>query len=299
MITDEQKISRKYFIGGSDAAAACGINPWISPLQLYLEKTGQIEPYGGNDATYWGNVLEPVVASRLAEVTGMKVRRYGATIRSKTNTFMGAHLDYKVTAAPIVVEIKTTGYFGREEWGPSGTDQIPVTVMAQVQHQMVCINWKKAIIGVLIGGQDFRYYFVDYDPNLAKLIIEKERAFWQSVKNRIPPEPTTLCDVDCLYPLDNGKTITATPEILQIIEALKTEKNKEKIVARNVDDLELKLKKFLAENTTLQDDRGRTLATWKTQRSTRLDLKALRKDHSDIADLYLTTLSSRIMRISK
>ena len=229
MITDEQKISRKYFIGGSDAAAACGINPWISPLQLYLEKTGQIEPYGGNDATYWGNVLEPFVASRLAEVTG----------------------------------------------------------------------WKKAIIGVLIGGQDFRYYFVDYDPNLAKLIIEKERAFWQSVKNRIPPEPTTLCDVDCLYPLDNGKTITATPEILQIIEALKTEKNKEKIVARNVDDLELKLKKFLAENTTLQDDRGRTLATWKTQRSTRLDLKALRKDHSDIADLYLTTLSSRIMRISK
>ena len=103
MITDEQKISRKDFIGGSDSAAACGINPWKTPLDLYLEKTGQIEPYGGNDATYWGNVLEPVVASRLAEVTGMKVRRYGATIRSKTNSFMGAHLDYKVTGSPLFV----------------------------------------------------------------------------------------------------------------------------------------------------------------------------------------------------
>jgi putative phage-type endonuclease len=49
-------------IGGSDVSAICGLNPWRSPLSVYLEKTGQIEAAEENEAMRWGTLLEPVVA---------------------------------------------------------------------------------------------------------------------------------------------------------------------------------------------------------------------------------------------
>ena len=35
---------RKKGIGGSDAGAIMGYNPWTSPFALWMEKTGQTEP---------------------------------------------------------------------------------------------------------------------------------------------------------------------------------------------------------------------------------------------------------------
>ena len=35
---------RKQGIGGSDAGAIMGYNPWTSPFALWMEKTGQAEP---------------------------------------------------------------------------------------------------------------------------------------------------------------------------------------------------------------------------------------------------------------
>lgn len=53
---------RKGGIGSSDAAAAVGMNPYKSPLELWLEKTGRAT---GNEAgidtdspMYWGTLLE-------------------------------------------------------------------------------------------------------------------------------------------------------------------------------------------------------------------------------------------------
>lgn len=56
---------RKGGIGSSDAAAAVGLNPYKSQLELWLEKTGRdaslpkIDPQDEESPAYWGNVLEP------------------------------------------------------------------------------------------------------------------------------------------------------------------------------------------------------------------------------------------------
>lgn len=62
---------RKTFIGGSDAATICGLNPWKTRYQLWQEKTGQAEPtdLSENERVYWGNVLEEVVATEWAVLT--------------------------------------------------------------------------------------------------------------------------------------------------------------------------------------------------------------------------------------
>ena len=47
---------RRQGIGGSDAAAIMGLNPWKTPMDIWLEKTGEFlddeEPE--NEKMYWG-----------------------------------------------------------------------------------------------------------------------------------------------------------------------------------------------------------------------------------------------------
>lgn len=67
---------RKQRIGSSDAAAAIGLNPYKSQLELWMEKTGRDnetpKPNPDDDATpvFWGNTLEPIVAVQYSKRTG-------------------------------------------------------------------------------------------------------------------------------------------------------------------------------------------------------------------------------------
>ncbi len=77
---------RKQGIGSSDAAAACGIHPYLSMLELWMIKTGRMssdidESIEGYSPLYWGNTLEPMVAKFYQEHTGNKVRRVNAMLQ--------------------------------------------------------------------------------------------------------------------------------------------------------------------------------------------------------------------------
>lgn len=65
---------RNMGIGGSDAAVIMGLNPYKSPYQLWLEKTGQAEPpdLSGNQRVYWGSKNEPNIADWFQEETGKR-----------------------------------------------------------------------------------------------------------------------------------------------------------------------------------------------------------------------------------
>ena len=51
-------------IGGSEAAAACGVDPHTSRIMLWAEKTGKVEREQ-SEAMRWGNLLQPVVYAEL------------------------------------------------------------------------------------------------------------------------------------------------------------------------------------------------------------------------------------------
>ncbi len=70
---------RKQGIGSSDASTACGLNPYMSMLELWLIKTGRqaqsIEDESSGVAPlYWGKQLEPLVAEYYSMHTNNKVR---------------------------------------------------------------------------------------------------------------------------------------------------------------------------------------------------------------------------------
>lgn len=66
---------RKLGIGGSDAGAICGLNPYVSSMSVYFDKIQEETEDYDNEAMRQGRDLEEYVAKRFTEATGFKVRR--------------------------------------------------------------------------------------------------------------------------------------------------------------------------------------------------------------------------------
>lgn len=66
---------RKTGIGGSDAGAICGVNPYSSAMKVFQDKTREGVEEQDSEAVRIGHDLEDYVAQRFMEATGLKVRK--------------------------------------------------------------------------------------------------------------------------------------------------------------------------------------------------------------------------------
>ena len=174
-------------IGGSDASVIAGINPYKSVYQLWKEKTGQIEPEEEeNDFTHFGTILEPIVKKEFMARTGLKVRAKRMLLQSSEYPFMLANVDGVCEHPELgtcIFEAKTASAYKAGEW----EDTIPDEYMCQVQHYMAVTGYQGAYIAVLIGGNTFRWKFVERDEELISMLLELELAFWNHVQDCTPP----------------------------------------------------------------------------------------------------------------
>lgn len=108
MSRDEWLEARKMGIGGSDAGAILGLNPYSSPTRVFLDKTGQAEPQADNYAMKIGRDLEDYVARLFTEETGKKVRRRNAMLINDSYPFAVANVDREVVGEKSLLECKTT-----------------------------------------------------------------------------------------------------------------------------------------------------------------------------------------------
>ena len=214
---------RKQGIGSSDAAAAVGLNPYQSQLELWMIKTGRdgnlpkIDPNDESSPTYWGTILEPIVAVHYTKRTGHKVRRINAVLQhpDEDKSWMLANIDYKVIGCDDVqiLECKTAGEFGSRLW----RDGVPEYVQCQVQHQLAVTGKLVADVCVLVCGQEIRVHRIERDDELIARLIELERKFWHYVENDIEP-PADGSDsaglaLRALYPQDSGNTLDLTDDL--------------------------------------------------------------------------------------
>lgn len=207
---------RRTGIGSSDAAAAVGISPYQSPLELWMIKTGRTErleqPDSDDDTSpvYWGHLLEPIVARAYERRSGNKVRRVNAVLQHPNPDYpwMLANIDREVIGQPEVqiLECKTTGAFGAKLW----QDGVPEYVQAQVQHQLAVTGKAAADVAVLLCGQELRIHRVERDEGLIADLIQLEKHFWRFVETDTPP-PADGSDssdraLQALFPQDNGES---------------------------------------------------------------------------------------------
>lgn len=212
---DEWLDVRKRGIGSSDAGAAVGLNPYRSQLALWMDKTGrdagmpQIDPDDDTSPTYWGSLLEPIVAAHYTKRTGNKVRRVNAVLQHPEHPWMLANIDREVvgTAEVQILECKTAGINGARLW----KDGVPEYVQLQVMHQLAVTGKQAADVAVLICGQELQVHRIERDEAVIEQLIKLERDFWYFVEaNRPPPadgSESAEQALRCLYPKDSGQVL--------------------------------------------------------------------------------------------
>ena len=172
-------------IGGSDVGAICGVSPFTSARQIYLNKTGQFQDaLKPNDAAkermHFGHMLEPIVADEYSQRTGNKVIAVNATLVHKDHPWALANVDRLIVdddGRPIgILECKTTSEYMNEEW-KSG--DILMSYIYQLNWYLWILGLEKGTFACLVGGNKFYYYDVfRNDELLENTIIPAAEKFW-------------------------------------------------------------------------------------------------------------------------
>ncbi|MCL2187959.1 MAG: YqaJ viral recombinase family protein [Defluviitaleaceae bacterium] len=286
---------RRTGLGGSDASVVCNINQYKSPIELWMEKTGQYPHQEAGEAAYWGTQLESLVRSEFNKRTGIEVTPVNEILQSEAYPFMLANLD-GVCEHPhygtCIFEAKTTGAFNGGDW----EDAIPDVYMLQIQHYMAVTGYKGAYVAVLIGGNTFKWKFIERDDDLISIIIRLESDFWEKVKTGMPPsvdgsdasakflkarfpDSVPLSKID--LPDTAADIITQYDSACEKVEQF----NEQKQEAENL------LKQMLGEHEAgaIRD----RVIIWKTVTQERLDSKTLKTEHPTLYKKYASKTSHR------
>lgn len=192
--------TRSMGIGASEAAAAVGMSPWQSPIDLWKLKSGITEPkdLSSNPAVEQGNRMEPVLR----------------------DFFMGTHPEYSLDYHPYdmifqeerpwlfatldgelldrngrrgILEIKTATPNGKAGWEKWADGNMPQNYFIQTLHQMHATGYEFvrlfAALYSMSGDITLREYEIeraDVEEDMAWL-LEQETEFWRKVEQGIMP----------------------------------------------------------------------------------------------------------------
>ena len=289
---------RKQGIGGSDAAAAVGLSPYKSQLELWLEKTGRDStlpkptPADTTEPVYWGTLLEPIVAAAYTQQTGNRVRKVNAVLQHPTIPFMLANLDREVigVSGVQILECKTAGEFGARLW----RDGVPEYVQLQVQHQFAVTGKQAADVAVLLCGQQLAVHRIERDDDLIARLIELEARFWRYVETDTPPpadgSDSAATALQCLYPRDSGQTVDFTEDRSLSAAFADLVSVRAEIADRATLEAQLKqrLQQAMGEATKAKFETGEV--SWKRSKDSRgLDTDKLLRDQPDLLQRYSIT----------
>ncbi|WP_035547859.1 lambda-exonuclease family protein [Burkholderia sp. 9120] len=288
---------RKSGIGGSDAAAAVGLNPYMSPLELWLDKTGRDaglakpDPHDTSEPIYWGTLLEPIVAAAYTQQTGNRVRKVNAVLQHSTISFMLANLDREIVGVPGVqiLECKTAGEFGARLW----RDGVPEYVQLQVQHQLAVTGKLAADVAVLLCGQKLEVHRIERDDELIARLIPLEARFWRYVETDTPPPADGSESADRalrhLYP-GNAGTVDFTDDrrMSQAFADLVAVRGEIELREEHGAKLKQTIQQAMGDASRARFETGE-VSFKRSKDSDGIDLKRLLADHPELESQYAIT----------
>lgn len=284
---------RKLGIGGSDAGAICGLNPYSSPMSVYYDKTGEDTEDCDNESMRQGRDLEDYVARRFMEATGKKVRRSNVMYQSEEYPFMLANVDRMVVGENAGLECKTASAYHADKWKDGN---IPPHYQIQCHHYMAVTGAKAWYLAVVILGREFKYIKIERDKEIIRNLIKVESDFWDGhvVPGIIPaPDGSAICDevIRQYYPSASRETILLPDSFNQKLERRETLQKMMDHLEQEKNQIEQEVKLFMKENETATGNQYRI--TWSSVDSARLDTKKLKQDHPDIYQNYTNISRSR------
>lgn len=289
---------RKSGIGGSDAGAICGLNPYSSAMKVYQDKTcNMTNEQEDNEAIRIGHDLEEYVAQRFMEATGLKVRRSNYMYRSIEYPFMIADVDRLVMGEDAGLECKTASAYNADKWKDG---EIPLHYIMQCYHYMAVTGKRTWYIATVILGREFTYRKLEWDDVLIANLIEAERYFWtEHVEKDVMPDPdgSKACDeileqyfhisrkASTIELIGFDEKLARREQILSKIAELQQEQNR----------IEQEVKLYMKDSESAFSDNYRV--SWSSVETTRLDTKRIREEKPEIYQDYAKVSSSRRFQI--
>lgn len=290
---------RKMGIGGSDAGAICGLNPYSSAIQVFRDKTSEDLDNFDNEAMRQGRDLEQYVAQRFMEKSGLKVRKANAIYCHDEYPFIMANVDRMVIGENAGLECKTVNAFNADKWKDG---QVPPHYLIQCHHYMLVTGAESWYIAAVILGIRFVYQKIERDEDIINNLIKIESNFWnECVMKGVMPEPdgSKVCDeilskyypkayrTETLQLQGYREKLQRRSEIVDVIERMEQEKSK----------IEQEIKSEMGEFEQAVCDNYRI--SWTTEISKTEYWRARRKTYGKNVIRYIfTVISMNILRIT-
>ena len=187
-------------IGASEAAAAVGMSPWQSPIELWKLKSGLAQPkdLSDNPAVIQGNRMEPAIRDFFMAIHteySLEYHPYDLLFQ-KERPWLFATLDGELTdedGRRGILEIKTATPNGKAGWDKWANGNLPQNYYIQTLHQMLATGFDfvrlYAALYSLNGDITMREYEIERDDAQEDMewLLEQEAEFWGKVQNGIMP----------------------------------------------------------------------------------------------------------------
>ena len=281
--------ARKGFVGGSDVGALCGLSPWRTAIDIFLDKSGRAPDEGEpSEALRLGVELEDYAARRYTEVTGRQVRNYGYMV---TRGHALADVDRLIVpdgekVAAFHEEVRTDGIL---ECKTSGMlwdgDEPPQHYQAQAQlySELLDCAFVDFAVVFLAPRRDFRVFRVERDRAIGAELLRRIEEFWTRCivpddAEAVTPFVRSLADARSLFPNGGGEAKEADPDTAGRIRALRQTEADIKQLTAHADKLKGEIAAAMGDADALTVD-GKVAATFRAPKPTdRIDFKGAFED---------------------
>lgn len=301
---DEWLAHRKDGIGASEVGTILGINPYETPYQLWLKKTGQVQQtQEENLPMRLGHLLEDGVAKLWSEETGREIIansigdwQYVSVekpfLRVSPDRLYWLPGEKRNKYNRGILEIKTTQK-------PVSAEDFPRTWFCQVQMNLGVAELEKASLAWLISGRDFGYRDIWFDKDFFAFIAEEVERFWTDcVIGGKEPALSTIQDVIIKFPRhEEGKTVYATDDLVSLWGELKDTNAEIKRLDAHKTEIESAMKAAMLDAERLvipagDDNPERTIATWKASKdSSKFDVERFKAENPGLYESYLSPVA--------
>lgn len=306
-----------FTLGGSDIATVFGLNPWRTPLELFMEKRDLLAPDDEENAKQkeLGHLLEPIVANVFAMETGSEVIEDYGMYQHADYPFAIADIDYlyRQGVTEGVLECKSTTY---HKAGDYRNDLTPIHYELQVRFYLDVRQYETGELACLWGNNpetDFVHRTIRYDKHIHKELFEGAQEFIHRLENNDPPPmdgiPSKLAIKALNRIYDNVKdnppvefSSAHEPALRKIVELQKQKmemKQKMDQLTQSIDELSIPFREILKDNAhgRLSIPNGTILVDFAQQSKRLVDSKKLQKEYPDIYKEVQKTSISRPFKV--
>lgn len=266
---------RTTYIGASDISAIIGVNPWTTPYDCWLIKTGKKKEPQENSAMKRGKNLESEARKAFIAETGIAVTNE-VIFTYKDWDIAKCHPDGRGYLEDVIVEIKCPMRIETlDVWKQK---EIPKYYYCQCQWQMLCSNGEIEVCHFFGYHPDGKTYheIVKYDKDYAMNCLKEAKDFWKLVQEDIPPA------------VEEQEAVFIEDEAFYEYEKLYLEKDREEKEAK---EAKQQLRQYLEEFTDGSNCYGKHLRLSRPKPIIKTNWEKLARTNFDITEEMLNSFT--------